>query len=384
MFYKNVRNYIKKIFYFAIDSLFIFKKKKYVLFVVRNEIMFSYARPIYEHLNNDKRLRIYFCFPAPQDFLNENLEKLRKIHKFKTFHYPLARFLKWDLIFFPDHWPYFRRDCRQIYIGHGVGSSKKVGGESYVYGRRSCHADNTIIYDKIFTRSEYEHKRIEKYYPRFYSRSKVVGSLLVDEIKRFTLLKDEILRKINFSSEKKILMVVSTWGPFSFIQTKGLEFISKIPDIADKYNIIISIHHNNFEAKYSGGQNWQDLLGRIKCKNVFTILDAREPYYLLANADILLTDITSLGLYFPILERPIIFFDNENVRLEPDCLTLELRKVSYVIKDLANIKSDIVKAIETFSPEKMKELSSKIFSYIGSSWQRYAQEIYDSLSMEPN
>ena len=145
-----------------------------------------------------------------------------------------------------------------------------------------------------------------------------------------------------------------------------------------------SIHLNNFVQKYSGNRDWKTLLGSIDHKNTLITTDGREPFSLLASADLLITDTTSLGLYFTILRRPIIVFDNPKQEYEPFALLLELRKDAYLIRNVSEIKLDIEKAFNNFNPRKMESLSRKIFSYLGSSWKRYSHEIYESLSLAEN
>jgi len=359
-----------------------FKKKKDILLIAHNEIMFSYIRGIYEGLRKDKFLRIWFCFVMPDRFSPGNIKMLKAKYGFRSVSYRLARFIKWDLIIYPDHSFYFRKECKKIYIEHGLYGGKKVGGDSYVFGRRSCDENNKIIYDKIFESSEFIKEQVREYYPRFYSRVKVVGSMIGESIQGYSKLRESVLESINLDPQRKTVMFCSSWGPASFIQSQGIDFIKKVPNIAQRYSVILSVHLNNFVEKYSGGVNWRDILSKVNSKNTFVLLDRRESYRLLATADLLITDMTSLSLYYPILLRPIIFFDNPNVEYDPIGLIPELKKVAYVVKDIRNIEKNIQQAFDTFTPKAMEELNIKIISYLGNSWQRYAYEIYDCLSLK--
>ena len=308
-----MKKILKKIIYFCLKIFCKFKTKKYILFIAHNDIMLSYAYPVYERLMHDKRLRMLFCFRYKHLFIPGRIKKLKKRHRIRSIPYKIASIFKWDLIIFPDHRPWFRSDCRKIYIGHGAKAGKMVNGESYRYGSCSRDENNEIFYDKIFESSNYVKNAIKKYYPEYYPKVKVVGSLLAEKILEYSAERNEILRRINFDIYKKTVMVVSSWGSFSFLQSQGLEFIKIIPQIAKKYNIIFSVHLNNFVKEYSNGVDWRNIIGQINCKNVYTLINEEEPYHFLASADILITDMTSLGLYYPVLVRPMIFYDNQNI-----------------------------------------------------------------------
>ncbi len=356
--------------------------KKYILFIIRNEIMFMYAQSIYERLSKDERLKIWFCFHEPYRFLPGNFQKIKRKYHFNFVPFKLARFLKWRLILFPNHMPGFRKDCKKVYIGHGLLAGKKVKNESYVYGSRSLDKNSNIIYDKIFISSEFEKGGVKQHFPKFYSRVKVVGSILADEMNKYMTLRNKILKDINIDTTRKTIMLSSTWGRLSFLQSYGSEFLKHLPDISQKYNVIITVHLNNFVKEYSRGIDWRDILSRISYKNVFIIFNGESPYPFLICADLLITDMTSLGLYYPQLLRPMVFLDNEKAEYDPNSLIPELRKTAYVIKDVSNIKSDIEKAFEAFNPEKMLQLHKKIISYPGEALRRYSEEIYELLSLK--
>lgn len=375
---------LKKIKIIAITlfaRLFKLRNRKYVLFAVRNEIMLSYVLPIYNGLRNDSRLSLWFCFTNPDRFSANQIDTFKKKHTLKTISYRLAKHIDWELIIFPDHCPPFREKCHKIYTGHGLTAGKKVKDTAYIFGPRSLGKKGEIIYEKIFVNSQFIKDRIKENYSNFYPHVRVVGSLLSDQMR---IEKNIDIQSLGLDINKKTIMICSTWGPHSLIQSQGHNFINEIPKIANDYNIIISVHLNNFTVSKSGCDDISGLLDRIEQTNVYINKSFQVPHLLLRNADILITDITSLGLYYPMLGRPIIFLDNQKTEFEPCALIPELRKVAYVINDFSNMRETIENALIKFNPERMKDLSLKIVSFHGQAWERHANEIYDSLSLNEN
>ncbi len=161
-----------------------------------------------------------------------------------------------------------------------------------------------------------------------------------------------------------------------------MELIEKLPELAKQYNVILSIHYNNYYFSYPGCLDWKDILGEINLGNVCVIKPGTEPYHYLVQADLLIMDMTSLGLYFPVFKRPIVFWDNINVKYVTVNLIDELRKAAYVVNDISNLDAIIDNAFSDYDEEKMIILLNKISSYQGESENRIREEIYESICLE--
>ncbi|OGW97323.1 MAG: hypothetical protein A2Y04_04695 [Omnitrophica WOR_2 bacterium GWC2_45_7] len=357
-----------------------FKQKKDVLIVVHNRIMYSYALPVYEALKHDKRLRVWFCYPWTHLMTQGDFEKIQNECRPRVVSYRIAKYIKWDLIIFPDHQPYFRKSVTKIYIGHGLEAGKKVGDEHYVFSARSRH-NNEWIYQKIFVSSEFFREKVKIHYPDFLPLIRVTGNFLLDEMKKMTHKEDGVLEGTIFDKKKKTVMIVSSWGPHSLIQTQCEALLGKLEVLARDYNLILSIHLNNYNPKHSPQFCFDEIFNKLVVKNVHVIKRGESPIKWLGAADLLITDFTSTSLYFTVLGRPVIYYDNPALDFDAVSLILELRKITLNISDLSVIEQDIPKAFRDFNPEKMRELASKIDGSLGTALERYKYEIYESLGM---
>ncbi len=377
---RKVKKYIFNFSSGMMDVLLIFRKKKFVLLLVQHPLMFHYIRPLHQMLAEDSNICLRVCFCYPEHFKEGDINSLKEKFKLRTIPYSIAKYIRWCLIIFPDHLPIFHPDSTKIRIEHGFYNGKLVNGNQYMFGPSAKDESNSIVYDKMFVSSEYVCAGIQKHYPEFSSRVRVVGSILRDDICSYSERKFEILKQINLDPTKQTIMVASSWGASSFIQLYGLEFIKQLPELTEKYNVIISIHFLNTLAENSGGQDWNQLLEQAKGPNIYISPPGDESYHLLANSDLLIMDMTSLGLYFPVFERPIIHFYDTGVEYEAFSLNVELRHSVYRANDVKNLYGKIEDAFQSFDKEKMRELSGKIASYNGQAKRRFKEEIYDSLS----
>lgn len=355
---------------------------KNVLFVVHNEIMFQCAYEIDRAMGSDSRVKLWYCIVPPARATVWS--RLKKQYQIRTVSHRLARKVKWDLIVFPDHSGAFRPECVKIYAGHGIESGKKVKGTTYVFGPRSVDVAGNQIYQKIFCTSEYIRAQVEGAHPEFSPRVRVVGSLLADRLWQQTPNREELLGSMSLDVERKTVFICSTWGPDSLVQAAGETLVAEIDRLGLDHNVILSLHYLNYEGSRHDRVNVDQMLSRIQAQHFYlTKPDEEGGIFLLPLADILVTDTTSLGLYFPQYARPIIFYDIPSVQLDPVGLAAELRRTAYVIRDLSGLEHHISRCAANFRPDSMRELSSRIVSYQGRAAERHKKEIYDSLGLDP-
>jgi hypothetical protein len=377
-----MRIHVIQLVQWVLDRVIRLTPTKKVLFVVHNEIMFQCAHEIALALGSDSRVKLWYCFVPPDRLAVWS--RLKKQYRIRTVSHRWARKIKWDLIVFPDHSGTFRPECVKIYAGHGIEGGKLVKGTTYVFGPRSMDAAGNYTYQKIFCSSEYIRAQVGAAHPEFSPLVRVVGSLLADRLGQHEPNREERFAAMNLDADRKTVFICSTWGPDSLIQAAGESLVREIDRLGADHNIILSLHYLNYVGSRHDRVNVHDLLSRIQAKHFYlTRPDEEGGIFFLPLADILVTDTTSLGLYFPRYARPIIFYDIPGVQLDPVGLAAELRRASYVIRDISGLERHIASCEEKFQPEAMRELSSRIVSYQGRAAERHKQEIYDSLGLGP-
>ena len=364
---------------YAIEDILLgCKTRKDVLLVARHRILYNYARELHEILRAETGLRLWVCFPFPQNYQAGEISRLKRADGIRTVPYAIARFFRWDLILFPGHGPGFRQDCRRIFTGHGLMAGKTVENSHYVFGYRSLR-NQKISYDRIFCASDYVKSGVRELYPRFHDHTRVVGDLFIDQLAAGREKNVALLRARGLDPARKTIMVVSTWGPDSFAEQLGPAFLDKVPSLARQYNLVIAFHLLNFSKASRIRDNWQELLRAVSTRRVCYLEPGENPFGLLAQADLLLTDNSNLGLYFPLLERPVIYYDNPDVEHAPLSLARELRNVAHVINDVSDLETDIRTAFDNFDSSRMRALAMKISSRRGRAAQRYREEIMETL-----
>jgi hypothetical protein len=61
---------------------------------------------------------------------------------------------------------------------------------------------------------------------------------------------------------------------------------------------------------------------------------------------------------------------------------LELQKAAHIISGIENIQADIEQGFHRFDAQKAQAAADKVCSFPGRAWERYDEEIYETLSLE--
>jgi hypothetical protein len=366
----------------ALDRALRFKRRKDVLLIAYNEIMFQFAYPIYRTLDDDTRIRFWFCAASPA--FEPTLRRLKGKLRLRTIPRRWATLVKWDLILYPDHREGFRPECPKIYVGHGIHAGKLVKGTPYIFGPRSLDASGRIIYQKIFCQSEAVARQVEAFRPEFLSCVRVVGCLRADLLWEQHVDRIGFLRSMGLDADRRTVFFCSTWGPNSLVQSAGEALIREINLLGRDCNIILALHLMNYKDLPDNRVKVRELLQGVEAPR-FHLASPDEDggLSLLPLADILVTDTTSFGFFFPHYERPIIFYDIADNKYDPVGMLADLRRTAYVIREFRDLETHIEQCVAAFRPEVMRELSLRMVSHQGKSVERHREEILDSLGLEP-
>jgi len=199
------------------------------------------------------------------------------------------------------------------------------------------------------------------------------------KVDRVSALKDNGL-----SNENKTVMVCSTWREHSLIRSHGMKLIEKLKELTVKYNVVLTIHENNFLSKYSGGVNWKVALSDLERNHRVKVLwDRESPFRYLGLADILVADVTSLALYYSFLCRPIILIsDLDDKDYMPDSTLFELKRFSYIpTNGVEDLEVNIAHLLKSFEPDVMQSFFNKLSSYPGLAKQKHLEELHKSLNL---
>lgn len=377
-----IKNYLKMVFLTLENFLSQFKKRKYILYVAKNKLMFNNIIDIHQAMKADPLLVNIVCFAKPSLFAEDEISNLKQSYQLTTIPYKWAKYLNWDLIIFPDHNPSFRETCKKIYVNHGIFTGVQFQGQYYEFANGARNLKNKIIYDKIFVSSDYLKTELQQRLPELNGIIKSVGNILVDEIFNSKENKEKVFQTLNFNNKLKTIMLVSTWGENSLIQSQGEQLLKQVVSLSEHYNVILSLHLNCYRKEHSENKDWLELLQTCNKKNVFLVPPGGKIFNLFQYVDLYIADRTSLSLYFSLMQKPMVLFNNDNLLLNDLSLMKEVRAIVPLIDNIEILSVKTINAyIANFNQSELRKLSKCICSYQRESLTRHISEIYDTLHL---
>lgn len=283
------------------------QRPRRVLLVAHNELMVRYLSEVVAALGNDPRMELRFARSplvdrhVPSSVIAERLAV-------PTLSFGRALFQWWDLIISADHFPssLFHPTIAKMFISHGLYSGKRFGENDYIYGERTFYAGGKLLYSVMLAAGEWEHRCALAVNPRLDGVVRVAGEMLVDRLLEHQELRGQIRERLGVGRDQRVLLIMSSWGERSLVQTVGRKLIEQAERLTGEYYVLVSIHPNN----YTRGDRTSELQDFLSSKTGtrLHVVGQFEPWFeFLTAADVAISDHTSLCLYFAQLVRPLIF-----------------------------------------------------------------------------
>ncbi|WP_344690714.1 hypothetical protein [Blastococcus jejuensis] len=235
--------------------------------------------------------------------LAQRQERVKAIARWRARLYP------WDLILLADHMPLeYARTIPKVIMPHGPGPSRIVRGGSYYYDRqRVFWPDGERVYTLMFDTSEVAKTRALAGVPEYRDKIVVVGDLRADELLKASARAEETRSGMGIG-DRKLVGIMSTWGPYGLVPTLGEALVGELKRIASvgEYAFALTMHQNLWDVSRCGTTRWRDMLLGAESEFIRVIRPHEDTAMVLGACHMVVSDHTSLAMTFSILRRPII------------------------------------------------------------------------------
>src|SRR5262249_37020944 len=195
-----------------------------------------------------------------------------------------------------------------------------------------------------------------------------------------------IQRSLGLDPSAPTVVYAPTWSPYSSLTSMGDRVIRSLGRMG--INVIVKLHDRSYDgaARGSGGVDWCAYLRRICTEwNVHFAEDPDASPYLFV-ADALVTDHSSVGFEFMLLDRPIVVIDCpellEKARVNRDKITL-LRSAAEVIAIDGAVSDAVGRCLR--KPERLsgerRRIANDLFYCPGGAAARAVACVYDLLAL---
>jgi CDP-glycerol glycerophosphotransferase (TagB/SpsB family) len=351
-----------------------------VLINARTPMNYAVIAPIHRAMRGDERVAFYLLASERPSRAKEVFQEATDGRLITPTR---ARLMKFDAYLAADFlWVHLPRGTCRIQMFHGVGG--KYGN---VYDRpdRSMREwDRFFFINRRRFRNFIDAGAIDADSPA----GRLVGMPKLDCLVDGSLRRDEVLAQLGLDPEQKIVLYAPTWSPFSSLNSMGFELVRGL--CAAGYTVIVKLHDRSRDPEYvhSGGVNWPVRLNSILRPRGGRVAEGSDASPYLAAADVLITDHSSVGFEYLLLDRPVI-------RIEMPELIVATNTSSEYVALMADASTTVstarqaIAAVErcldhpsNLSAER-RAVVNELFYKPGSATSRAVREVYDAIELDP-
>lgn len=349
-----------------------------VLIDSRTPVNYVMVAPVVRAMQRDERVE--FCFTA-----SEEPERLREIYHeaphVRLVHPRVAAFMRFDAYVASDFmWAKLLRNTCRIQVFHGVGG--KYGFDAPSTSMREWQ--RLFFPNRRRLRNFIKSGAVDADSPAL----RLVGLPKVDCLVDGSLKRAAILASLDLDPSTPTVLYAPTWSPASSLNAMGEDVIRGVLSLG--VNLIVKLHDRSRDLRpmYSGGVDWVARLEPLLPRGRALIGTGHDITPYLVAADVMITDHSSAGFEYLLLDRPIVRIHRPDLLrmalVHPDYSDL-LASVSESVEDARGVVEATSRAIATPSARsaRRREVAEDLFHMPGSATARAVAELYDALALAP-
>jgi hypothetical protein len=215
---------------------------------------------------------------------------------------------------------------------------------------------------------------------------RLVGMPKVDCLVDGSLQRDRTLLSLGLDPSVPTVLYAPTWSGSSSLNLLGVPLITEL--VRRPLNVIIKLHDRSRDARhrYSGGVDWPARLAPLLNHANARLAQTPNIAPLLVAADVLVTDHSSAGFEYLLLDRPVVRIEIpaliREAAVHPDYVALLADAASNVRSaDDAAAAVDQAFADPRSGSETRRRVAAELFYRPGTATLRAARELCDLLQL---
>jgi len=278
-------------------------------------------------------------------------------------------------------WATLPRGTRRVQMFHGV-----AGKWSRIYDRPG---NSMRHWDRLFFINR---RRLENYVAsgavdRESPAIRLVGMPKSDCLVDGTLRRDDVLEAHGLNPASTTVLYAPTWTRFSSLNVMGEELLRRLVDTG--FTVLVKLHDNslnrNFES--SGGVDWVGRLAPILAKGQGRLITSGDASPWLVAADVLITDHSSVGFEYLLLDRPLVRVAMpELIRHAdiPDDYVQLLASASTTVETASEVVTAVTEVVSrpALLSDVRRRLATELFHEPGRATHRAVAELYTLMDLD--
>jgi hypothetical protein len=352
---------------------------KHILVDGRTPVNYVMVAPIHRAMRDDPRLQFYFT-------ASEEPLRLRQIYRNAPGDIRLvsprrAALMKFDAYIASDFmWATLPRGTCRIQMFHGVGG--KYGFDAPTTSMR--------VWDRLFFVNE---RRLRNFIAAGAidpgsEAAKLVGMPKVDCLVDGSLQRDTVLANLGMDPVRPTVLYAPTWSPASSLNAFGEGLVRRL--LGMPVNVLVKLHDRSrdLRKRYSGGRDWMAALAPIiGARTNGRLLEGHDITPYLVSADVMITDHSSAGFEYLLLDRPLVRIHRpeliEMAHIHPDYVRL-LGQAAFSVDTL----DQTLQAVERALADPCEQAASRqavaadLFYCPGTATARAVAALYEAIELQ--
>jgi len=348
----------------------------------RTAMNYATVAPIVERLQKDPRIKIYLTASESPHLLDQIYADARppyELVKPKT-----AALMHFDAYLTADFlWARLPRGTRRVQTFHGVAGKYRTVYDSPADSMRGW--DRLFFINKRRLQNFIDMGAIDADSPAI----RLIGMPRLDCLVDGSLERNDVLTSLGIDPSRKTVLYAPTWSKYSSVAMMGEEIVKRLG--AAGYAVIVKLHDRSRQTDdyHSGGTDWgQRLEPLLKATGGVLATGSNSSSYLMA-ADVLITDHSSVGFEYLLLDRPLIRIHVpellKNTDVEPVYVEL-MTEASSTVFDVDGLIAAVEQSFANpaAKSESRKAVAGEMFYKPGTATARAITEMYDVIELTRN
>ena len=354
-------------------------RPRQVMFEAANPMLFNVFRPVYARLSADPRIAITLV-PHGREFGAADIFAGAS-GRDRIVPARLAAWMKPDVYINTDLWSmtWLRRRTRRVHLFHGVAG--KYGLDAPVELAAAVRGFDRILFPN--------RDRLERYIAAGLvdaggSVAMLTGYPKADCLVDGSLDRDAIAARLRLDPTRSTVIYAPTWSEHSSLNTVGEQVITALTDAG--FNVIVKLHACSYTARGSGGIDWRARLRPYMERPNLRVVDDVDASPYLVVSDLLVTDHSTVGFEFMVLDRPVVVLHEpsliEHARIDP-AKVARLQGAARVVHDCRHVCEAVREELRW--PERLsgarRQAANELFHGYGHATERATAVIYELLEL---
>jgi hypothetical protein len=353
--------------------------RRRLLVNARTAMNFATTAPIVERLQGDERVEVYFTSSEDPELVESIFAAAVQPFEFVTPRQ--AALMQFDVYLAADFlWMQLPRGARRVQTFHGVAGKYRTVYDSPAESMRS--------WDRLFFINQ---RRLQHFIDsgaidEGSAAARLIGMPKLDCLVDGSLRRDLLVAGMGIDPARKTVLYAPTWSPHSSVVSMGEALVQRLGEAG--HAVIVKLHDRSRDLQYvnSGGVDWGARLEPLLQRHGGVLASGHNSSPYLAAADVMITDHSSVGFEYLLLDRPLVRIHVpeliKNTDIEPSYVEL-LASASTSVSNVEEVIAAVERALSDASENSATRIAvaNEMFYKPGTATDRAVQELYDLMEL---